>query len=139
MNHPNKYFNSYVTALYFIVVTVTTVGYGDWSPDTDNEFLFVIFLELLGLAIFSYILGTLQSIERKESAAQIIEKKKERVTNFLNNINNSNEVLSLPHEIYQDTERFLDIAYKYEVNYIFKSQDFFDQLTPNIRHTLVFE
>ncbi len=39
-------------AMYFTVVTMSTVGYGDISPKTDNARLFVISLIILGLTVF---------------------------------------------------------------------------------------
>lgn len=43
-------------ALYFITVSITTVGYGDYSPTKDNSKVFTIFYVLFGLVvIFSII------------------------------------------------------------------------------------
>ena len=133
------HYNAYWTALYFIVVTVTTVGYGDLSPGSNNEFMFVILLELLGLAIFSYILSTLRSIEQGETAAQIVDKKKDQIQVFLNKINEANPEIELPPEIFVDCLRYLDMLYSYEVKYIFDSQEFYDQLMPKVKTKLVFE
>ena len=41
----------WVDALYFTVVTLTTVGYGDLTPQTDAGKLFTIFYILVGLGI----------------------------------------------------------------------------------------
>ena len=40
-------------ALYFSVITLTTVGYGDFSPQTPGGKLFTIFYVLIGLGIIS--------------------------------------------------------------------------------------
>ncbi|MGG0184835.1 potassium channel family protein [Bacillus rhizoplanae] len=40
-----------IDALYFSVVTLTTVGYGDFSPKTDFGKLFTIFYIFIGLGL----------------------------------------------------------------------------------------
>jgi uncharacterized membrane protein SpoIIM required for sporulation len=52
----------YVTALYFTVTTIVTVGYGDISAYTETERIFCIFLMILGVFAFSFATGTLASI-----------------------------------------------------------------------------
>jgi voltage-gated potassium channel len=42
---------SFVTALYFTVATVTTVGYGDIFPVTDGARVFVILLIIVGISV----------------------------------------------------------------------------------------
>lgn len=44
---------SYVDSLYFSVITLTTVGYGDISPQTTVGKLFTIFYVLVGIAIIA--------------------------------------------------------------------------------------
>ncbi|PEA53807.1 transporter [Bacillus pseudomycoides] len=40
-----------IDALYFSVVTLTTVGYGDFSPQTDFGKIFTIFYIFVGLGL----------------------------------------------------------------------------------------
>lgn len=63
---------SWVDSLYFTVVTLTTVGYGDLSPTTTISKLFTIVLILVGVGA---ILGFLDFVvkrtaERKRSEAE---------------------------------------------------------------------
>lgn len=44
---------SWVDSLYFSVVAVTTVGFGDLSPTTDGSKLFTVGYVLTGIAIVS--------------------------------------------------------------------------------------
>lgn len=43
----------YITALYFTMTCMTSVGFGNVSPDTDNEKLFTIGMMVIGGKIFS--------------------------------------------------------------------------------------
>lgn len=40
-------------ALYFTVITLTTVGYGDFSPKTDAGKIFTIFYIFVGIGLLS--------------------------------------------------------------------------------------
>jgi Ion channel len=46
-----------VIACYFAVSTLTTAGYGDYFPQTQNEMIFCFIIMLMGVAFFSYIMS----------------------------------------------------------------------------------
>ena len=48
---------SWVDSLYFSVVAVTTVGFGDLSPSTDASKLFTVLYILLGITIVTTFLN----------------------------------------------------------------------------------
>jgi voltage-gated potassium channel len=50
---------SYVDALYFTAVTLTTVGYGDFAPKTDAGKLFTAVYAFVGIGIFLGFAATL--------------------------------------------------------------------------------
>lgn len=57
-----NYTKVYFVALYFIVQTVTTVGYGDINPSNTKERVYVVLVMLIGVVSFSFIAGSLTSI-----------------------------------------------------------------------------
>ena len=44
-------------SLYFTVITVTTIGYGDLAPITDEGKIFTIFFSFFGVAMAFYFLS----------------------------------------------------------------------------------
>jgi voltage-gated potassium channel len=52
----------YVTALYWTVTTLATVGYGDVKGFTWQEYCFNMFVEFIGIAFFSFVMGSINSI-----------------------------------------------------------------------------
>lgn len=49
---------SYIDSLYFSVVTLTTIGYGDFAPKTDTGKLFTVIYILLGIGIILSFINT---------------------------------------------------------------------------------
>lgn len=49
----------YIDSLYFSVITLTTVGYGDFSPQTNGGKIFTIFYIFIGLGMILSFLHTL--------------------------------------------------------------------------------
>lgn len=54
--------NMYIVAFYFVGTTITTVGYGDFSPSNSYERMFGLMLMIIGISAFGYMSGTLSSI-----------------------------------------------------------------------------
>jgi uncharacterized protein YjbI with pentapeptide repeats len=59
----NKPFPSFMSAIYYSVVTFSTLGYGDITPNTDNSFtLIIVILEvLIGYALLGVLLFVLSN------------------------------------------------------------------------------
>ena len=49
---------SYTDSFYFSTITLTTIGYGDLHPTTDNSKMFTSFYTLLGVGVMLYLLGS---------------------------------------------------------------------------------
>ncbi|HEX2403125.1 MAG TPA: potassium channel family protein [Acidimicrobiia bacterium] len=64
---------SIVDALYFTVITLTTIGYGDLHPTTDVSKIFTIFFVLAGV---SFILGFLNFIIGRTVKDRVEKKQK---------------------------------------------------------------
>ncbi len=61
---------SLVNAIYFCVVTLGTVGYGDITPTTDAGKIFTVFYIIFGLAVIGGFFATLGAHDR--SAAVLV-------------------------------------------------------------------
>ena len=52
----------YINCLYFSVVTIVTVGYGDITPKNIYEKIYVILLILIGCGSHAYSISTIGNI-----------------------------------------------------------------------------
>ncbi len=67
---------SYIDSLYFSVVTLTTVGYGDLHPTTTASKMFTVLYIFIGVGLGFYILSALAKsfIEGRDKRIRRIEK-----------------------------------------------------------------
>ena len=47
----------YIYSLYWAITTIVTVGYGDITPQNEYEILVTICIEVVGAAVFGYIIN----------------------------------------------------------------------------------
>ncbi len=67
----------WLDSLYFSVITLTTVGYGDFSPQTDAGKIFTMIYILTGLSILAGFL-TLMAQKQSERTREIRERRRQR-------------------------------------------------------------
>ena len=86
--------SAYLTAFYFTVTTITTVGYGDISGGTEVEKVFCIFIQVIGVIGFSVASGALASIMTSYDTKNAV------LTNKLQKLKKLYKDYSLPLELY---------------------------------------
>lgn len=78
--------NRYVRAFYWTVTTLTTIGYGDVTPDAANtgQILFVIVIELIGAGMYGFIIGNIANIIANIDVAKSqYQEKMEKISTFM--------------------------------------------------------
>ena len=68
----------WLDSLYFSVITLTTVGYGDFAPKTDAGKVFTIIYILVGLGILAGFISLMAQNQRSRAAASESAQKSER-------------------------------------------------------------
>jgi hypothetical protein len=52
----------YLLSLYWVLTTATTVGFGDITPGNVNEYVYSLFVMLIGASLFAYAIATMASL-----------------------------------------------------------------------------
>ena len=71
-----SFFSLYISSLYFLLETFTTVGYGDIYCSCLTEYLFQILLLSVGIVAYSYLITIIGNYVNNESQAQIKHQQK---------------------------------------------------------------
>jgi hypothetical protein len=80
----------YITSLYWVVTTLTTVGYGDYKGFTTKEYLVTMIVEFIGILFFSVMMGSINEIFLvNDGDSDIIDQKLESVDIWLVKLDNS--------------------------------------------------
>ena len=48
--------------VYYALTTITVVGFGDWHPQNNYERAFCLLLLLVGVVVFSFMVGNLKGM-----------------------------------------------------------------------------
>jgi len=82
--HLDDPYTEYIRALYWSITTVTTIGYGDITPQTNIQTVFTMFIQLFGAAVFSMVIANLANLVASIDGARTRHKEKlEKVSTFL--------------------------------------------------------
>ena len=99
---------------YFVIVTLTTVGYGDVTPTTYNEKVLVIILILVGIFIFSTITAAISSFLTDQDIVsnikEAIDEKSENIMSELEHVRSENKQLKIEtNELKDEINELKDI------------------------------
>jgi hypothetical protein len=123
----------YINAFYFILTTITTVGYGDISGSTTKEYLFSMSVEFVGLTFFSFLTGTISVMfSGDQSFESLINARMEELDLWLLRLENCNKVEKIPNKLYHSIKEFIQDAFVYDFNLIIEEFNFYKELPASI-------
>ena len=73
----------YMTSLYFIVTTSTTVGYGDYGGGTMWERVFLMITEFIGICMFSIMSSQTETVIFMPKMKEIVNNKVSDIKQYL--------------------------------------------------------
>lgn len=127
----------YINAFYFILTTITTVGYGDITGNTLVEFIFSMIVEFFGLSFFSLMSGTVGVMfSGNQSFESLINQRMEQLDLWLLRLENCNKEEKIPNHLYHSIKEFIQDAFVYDYNLIIEEFDFYNQLPSHLQNKI---
>ena len=123
--------NLYMISVYYLIQTMTTVGYGDIASDSFVEIVFRIILLAVGIICYSWLISSISNGINKQSYASI---------NFSNECiileNIRREHRDLPYKIYNEIKKHLE--YKNFHQQIYDKNLLINSLPYSLKNNLIF-
>ena len=102
--------------MYFAFTSLSTVGFGDYHPRSDEERVLCAFILLFGVAIFSYIMGNFIDMIGTYQTLNADLDDGDNLTRFFGLINHFNNKVDLDFALKKKIEEHLDYKWSYDKN-----------------------
>lgn len=133
-----KEWNTYVFAYYWIFEVITTVGYGDYTGSTSEEYLFTLMLEFVGVSINAIFLAKMGSFFNSEIGFDIlIEQRLAMLDIWIKKIEKSNKPLHINSQLYKSIGGYIRDAFLFDFNLIVEEFNFHQKLPPKDQTALI--
>jgi hypothetical protein len=129
---------AYVVALYWTMVTFTTVGYGDITPKTDLEIVVTMIVEFVGILFFAYLMGTVSSIVSNwNQRALALSQRESDLEKWLMMVDKNRPDKRLHPSMHNSIRNYFVYIWKYDHSFLIKGSPFMWQMPAALRHDLM--
>ena len=102
----------YIISIYYIITTMTTVGYGDIQGDSFLEIIFRLILLAIGIIVYSWLISSISNSINKESFASINYSNECKILEQIRKTHRN-----LPYSLYWKIIRYLKDKHFYQTKY----------------------
>lgn len=126
----------YVASMYWVMTTLTTIGFGDITGHSNSEMLFTIVTMFIGIGFFGYIIAHINSmLVQVYTLEELQAKREEQVIMWQMRLARLNKEKMMSSEYYDHMDHFFVLYWNLDYNKL-KEQLFFKQLKPRFQNEL---
>ena len=129
------FFSLYISSVYWVFTSFSTIGYGDIKGYTKMEMILQIVVTMIGICLFSWMSGIIQAIFDGFKKRDLIEEGQEYIDDWLFQVDKARAQV-LPKAIINMVRDFYIKKFKYDQTVIQKGE-FFYQLKPRLKKAVL--
>lgn len=115
----------YLASLYWAIMTLTTIGYGDVRATNTIEWFYANIGMLIGSACFAYVVGTMCTVFQNLQAGTL------RFQTKMDSINDLMSTCGVPQDLVYRVRKFC--LYQRDVNFMGTEEELLSFLSPSLR------
>ena len=132
---PTHYIEVYIAGLYFVVLTILSVGYGDIVGSNHMEKVYVVFLLIISVFVYSWLISTLSKIKDADAVLAVSEGAAHVKTKFTVLEHIRHHYPNMTYTCYNRIIRYLKYNYKKQ---LFNPKMILENLPSYLQRDLVF-
>ena len=121
VNKSNAYLA--ITCTYYAFTSLSTVGFGDYNPRSDEERAVCAFILLFGVAIFSYMMGIFIDMLGTRDALYATLDDGDNLTRFFGMMNHFNNNRDINTDLMKRIENHFDYKWNNDKNQAYYTED----------------
>ena len=123
----------YVASIYYVMTTFATVGYGDFTGSTNQEYIFTMITQFLGIGFFGYVIGNISTmIGQIDSIQELQALEEEQQSVWQIKLDRSNKGKHFSRHYYDHMNSFFSKYWNRDY-YKLKNDEFYSQLKPRLK------
>lgn len=122
--------DAYVSALYWSVTTMITIGYGDIFAISYNEKICAICAMMVSCGVFAYILGNISNVVNKKNELEAVHRTR------VISLNSYMKQKDLPHELRFRVRRYLDYIWEHQERNKMEEDEILELLSEPLREEI---
>jgi hypothetical protein len=104
----------YIKSVYWVITTLTTVGYGDYKGYTPPEYIVQMCVEFLGIGFSSYLMGSINNlIGSEETLQEIIDERMENIELWIRKLEKARPK-NFSKNLYNSIKDYTEKSYIYD-------------------------
>lgn len=101
------------------------------------EYIFCMFLEFIGLSMFSFMMGSINSmLQKSDNFESLMDDKLDKLDIWIKKIEKANRPFFIPPELYSNIKKYVEEAFLHDFNMIIEEFPFYHHISPKMQTEL---
>ena len=125
-------------SFYYSLTTLATIGYGDLIPTNSTERIIAIFIMLVGVAMYSYVMGSFTELLANYDRNMGNQDKSPDLQNWIVLLGHFSHKRNFPNNLLKNIEFHFEDYWKNSRNHLISKQDpYFIGLPKSIKYKII--